>query len=473
MEKKILLRFRDTSSIDTIAEHIHIVNKNGYVWWGWWKKDSEPQREGLFKELKNEISKFSFYLFDRSTNRFYYLKIEDIYFQMNEKVHSPERENTPSYYEDSILPLWIKVIKIIEISESSFLKNFNLVPSALGYTFFTEEDIFEEWEIINSINQRIKLRSDYILHLSDIHFGVDYGFPFKNSPNKRPLLDIIVDHITNDLKIEIGLLIVSGDITSRGVADHLFNEGVTFLNGICEKLNIEKKAVIIVPGNHDIALADANFIDYSHERMYRLFLKEFYQEEKELFGLEYFEFPSGKTVDILRIHSVKLRKKEESNYGYVDWYHFKTFLTANKLDGNLKIAVIHHHLVSTPSEEILDPQYPFGSISVTIDSGRVIQGLQKHGFQIVLNGHQHMPGITKIMRGIVNDNNEMIISDNQFITILSAGSAGVKENRFCEEVKYNTFSLYKVNYDSLEVEVKVYNPSSEPKRHYNSIILFK
>jgi hypothetical protein len=81
--------------------------------------------------------------------------------------------------------------------------------------------------------------------------------------------------------------------------------------------------------------------------------------------------------DVLRIHSVKLRKKEESNYGYVDWLHYKNLLSSNNLDGQVKIAIIHHHLISMPSEEILDTTYPYGSISVTLDSGKVIEGLQK------------------------------------------------------------------------------------------------
>ena len=42
--ENILLRFRDTASVDTIAEHEAIINRSGFTWWGWWKKDSEPDR---------------------------------------------------------------------------------------------------------------------------------------------------------------------------------------------------------------------------------------------------------------------------------------------------------------------------------------------------------------------------------------------------------------------------------------------
>lgn len=463
----LILRFRDTNNLDTISEHQKIIDKYGYTWWGWWKKDSEPDRFKLLNEIEDNLENNRFFLFDRSSERFYIISVAKIYFKVNEKLPTPESEKTPKYYNNENLGLWLKLEKFQSISLDEFLAIFSLIPS-FDYTFFTNQDINQEKGELKAINIRIKLKSDYILHLSDIHFGDDYGFPASSSPNKRPLLNIISDYVKNDLKKKVGLLIVSGDITSRGDGNVLLNQGLTFLNELCNALDIEKEAVIIIPGNHDIPLQNANFKDYNHENTFRIFMEQFYGVKKEPFGLDFYEFPCGKRVDILRINSVKLRKKEESNYGYVDWFHYKNLIAAHNLDGDIKFAVIHHHLVSMPIEESLDPNYVYASISVTIDSGRVIEGLQKNGFDFVINGHQHIPGITKITRGIINNANLIDINERKQLTILSAGSAGVKDERFSEEMKYNSFSIYLMKDNSLDIEVLYYNPTIEPKRYYFS-----
>ncbi|HKR05796.1 MAG TPA: metallophosphoesterase [Bacteroidia bacterium] len=438
-----LLRFRDTINLDTILEHQNIINTYGYTWWGWWKKISEPEKGDLFNDIKKNLSNSRFFLFDRSSNRFFAILVSEISFSKNEKILSPEKEKTPHYYNNQSCSLWLKLTHFENISMERFIEIFEIIPS-YDYTFFTQNDIRQELSVLKGKNKRLKLNSDYILHLSDIHFGADFGFPSTPAPSKRPLIEILTNYVKNELKEKIGLLIISGDITSRGNGNVLLNQGLVFLNKLCENLKIKKDCVIIIPGNHDIPLQETNFIDYNHENAFRFFLEKFYGSIKEPFGLDYFEFPCGKKVDILRIHSVKLRKIEESNYGYVDWSHYENLLSSHNLDGDLRIAIIHHHLVTMQVEEILDPTYPYGSISVTIDSGRVIEGLQKNGFDFVLNGHQHIPGITKITRGVINNINTIDLNERKDLTILSAGSAGVKDERFSNEMKYNSFSIYQI-----------------------------
>jgi hypothetical protein len=57
-----------------------------------------------------------------------------------------------------------------------------------------------------------------------------------------------------------------------------------------------------------------------------------------------------------------------------------------------------------------------------------------------------------ISRGIVNASNEMNVAKLKHLTILSAGSAGAKSERLIEEMKYNSFSIYSVKRDSIDVE---------------------
>jgi predicted MPP superfamily phosphohydrolase len=464
---EILLRFRDTGDVDTIKEHQKVIDNKKYVLWGWWKKDSEPERTSLINDLKNNIGFTDYFLFDRSQEHFYAITVEELFFEDGRPIACPDPVHAPPYYQSEALSLWFKITNIKELTLETFLKRFTIVPTK-DYTFFTRKDIEGELSDRAQINKRIKLQSDYILHLSDIHFGSDFGFPATTEPSKRPLYDIITDYIGTVLQQKIGLLIISGDITSRAETDPLFNEGLLFLNKLCQFLGLGKEAVIIIPGNHDIPFENAKFTSYSHENIYRQFLKNFYGSDTELYGLHFFELPCGQKLDILRMHSVRLRKKEESNYGYVDWYLYKNLLSKYKLDGDIKVAVIHHHLVSMPAEEILDTSYPYGSISTTIDAGRVIEGLQLSGFHFVLNGHQHIPGITKVARGIKDDQNEIRIEEKDNLTILSAGSAGVASKRFSNEMQYNSFSIYAINKTSLIVEVRYFNPSIDPKRYYKA-----
>jgi len=464
----ILLRYRDTSERNTVEEHQKLIKESGHVWWGWWKKDSEPDRTNLIRKIAAKADDYSFYIFDRSTSKFFKTHVVQLQEGMGELIDTPEKDHTPAYYRDDKLPLWLKLTELSEIVQQEFLEIFKVIPNQ-DNTFFTRSEV-----VADAVpkpaggGKRIQLKSDYILHLSDVHFGDDFGFPKNTEPGKRPLADIIVDYVRNDLKQQIGLLIVSGDITSRGVSDVLSTDGLEFLQRLCTDLYLNQEEVVIIPGNHDIPLQKVDMVNYQHEKLYRNFLQLFYGKTTDLFGLEFFQFPCGLAVDILRMHSVKLRKEKESNYGYAEWPLYDTLLNNNQPNGDIKIAVIHHHLVSTSIEEVLDPDYPYGSISVTIDSGRIIEGLQKFGFKIVLNGHQHIPGITRVSRGKKTDTNEIVVNDDSMLTILSAGSAGAKKERLAEEMPFNSFSLYKLSRDMIDIEVKSYSPGTAPTRHYNS-----
>lgn len=472
----IILRFRDTENINTIKEHKSIIDNKGQCWWGWWKKANEPDRYEKLVDIRDNIAQYKIYLFDRSINKFYVVKCEEVMFPQKNNIQScPNKSICPNYYSNTKLNAWFRFTEISEISETEILNIIKKIPSH-DYTFFVESDIASEQIEKNKIITRIQLQSDNILHLSDIHLGEDYGFPHEKAPTKglyrRTLLEIICDHINNDLKKKIGLLVISGDIITKAKSDDLHSDGIEFIKLLNEKLDVPKEATIIIPGNHDIPLKNVDFLTYKHESSFRLFLKEYYGVEKDLFGLEYFMTSSGKKLDILRINSVKLRSKEEQNYGYVDWYLYKNMLNNACSPDSIKIAVLHHHLVSVPIEEAFDPTYPYGSISVTIDSGRVIEGLQKSGFKLVLNGHQHLPGITKIARGIKNSSNTINTLNND-LYILSAGSAGAKLERLCEQLKKNTFSIYTLITDKkIEVTTQSYYANNEPELHYNATIEF-
>src|SRR5205085_244256 len=122
--------------------------------------------------------------------------------------------------------------------------------------------------------------------------------------------------------------------------------------------------------------------------------------------------------------SVRLRHDSEQQFGYVQWPLYDDVLRASPPDPDaFRIAVLHHHLVPALREEIVDPNYSNAAVSVTLDAGAVIEGLQANGFGLVLHGHQHVPAATRITRGC-SPYGDIDFKNLNSIVILAAGSAG-------------------------------------------------
>ena len=84
----------------------------------------------------------------------------------------------------------------------------------------------------------------------------------------------------------------------------------------------------------------------------------------------------------------------------------------------VRIAVLHHHLVPAPREEVPTTDYPLASVSVTVDAGAVIAGLQRHHFELALHGHQHVPAATNVSRGVVDDGSHDLSGLSAHLTVL-------------------------------------------------------
>jgi 3',5'-cyclic AMP phosphodiesterase CpdA len=92
-----------------------------------------------------------------------------------------------------------------------------------------------------------------------VHLGADYGFPALNSPGQTDLVDVIARDMADR---PLGLIVVSGDLTSRADANVLLSSGLNFLNALSDRLRVPREQFVIVPGNHDIALKNFTPFDY-------------------------------------------------------------------------------------------------------------------------------------------------------------------------------------------------------------------
>ncbi|MEY9357726.1 putative MPP superfamily phosphohydrolase [Bradyrhizobium yuanmingense] len=349
---------------------------------------------------------------------------------------------------------------IDEVSASQFEQQFGPLPRGDG-TFFPVRK--ERAQDAPKASDLIKTTGSTILHLSDIHFGVDFGFPARPAPGKTPLLESIERDLRDDPP---GLIVVSGDITSRADANVLQDQGLRFLRALSDALKVPKECFVIVPGNHDIALNDYRPTDYSHETAFNLFTKEFFGREMTCPELRRYQLTNGRSIEFLAINSVRLRHKSERQFGYVQWRLYEDALRRSQRNpDDFRIAVLHHHLVPASREESVDPNYPEAGVSVTLDAGTVVEGLQTNGFQLALHGHQHVPAITRIDRGSVVDGT-MRLSEKGGLVVLAAGSAGA--TRLSDEMRDNSYNVIKLLDKGYSVEAKRFNPGRAPEKLYRA-----
>ena len=128
--KTVILRFRDlvTENNVTIARHKDMIDKKGYVWWGWWNKGNEKLPFEEFCVLKGEIESKPkyFYLMDSGQEKLYKAECLDIKCSGGDKILSPELECTPNYYNEQKYYAWFKFDKIEEC-EADEVKNYTYV----------------------------------------------------------------------------------------------------------------------------------------------------------------------------------------------------------------------------------------------------------------------------------------------------------------------------------------------------------
>lgn len=471
MIKNIILRFRDIEA-QTIVQHKELIARSGSVWWGWWRKAQEPNRLEELAELKQLTKEGGFIeigLFDRSDSRFFSAQLAGCAFdKQGNRMKSPEKVKTPKYYRTSQLPAWFNLVSISQISEEEFIQEFGNPPLE-DLTFFPLSQV--PAAVIRDTNADIEpilLKGSSIIHLSDLHFGDDFGFPSDTRPGLHPLMSIL----ENDIKAQVddvGLIIVSGDLTTRGNASYLFSNAKPFLHELAERLGLDPRNVVIVPGNHDIPL-DQFTKTYDHEEAFNTFLNAFYGCPWEQLKLLKFNLPSGKILEILPINSVKLRSKETSNYGWVEWQSYDQLLKNSPLDANtLRIGVLHHHLVPTLKEERLPSStYAPASVSMTLNAAEIIEGLQKHGFKVAIHGHQHTPALNKISRGRYRDDSLELDGFDESLFIIAGGSTGVQASRVDGDIRDNTYGILRIEEDHIVHSVRQFNPSNIVRTLYTT-----
>ncbi len=266
-----------------------------------------------------------------------------------------------------------------------------------------------------------------IIHISDLHVTsfktlsgevLDSVNSWLNTNPSDEIFNNYIDefcsHILKHVLIDRTFyLIVTGDITNQGLKEE-FDCVSTFFNKVIKRLDIDKKNIIIVPGDHDVNRFDCQAAYLADDCSKRPF--EYHEEKLKKFSSFYNDFFSEKfdaSMSILRciewenervvlvgLNSIFKIGFEGPNLGFfdIDKLDSELMKVEEKYNGFSKIAILHHNLES---------QYEDSAIGKFEQNNRIstIKLLEKFNFKIILNGNEHT-------RSTSNSIGEISVSDS-------------------------------------------------------------
>jgi 3',5'-cyclic AMP phosphodiesterase CpdA len=513
MPTTMVLRFRDLVA-PTITAHQEVIERHGYVWWGWWNKPNEKIPRSTFAVFRATIErdeKLSVFLLDSGQERLFcatLLGIDEASTETPKRCGEPER--TPSYYSEFSYKAWFRFSAIEEITpdrirEWSYDEVEEFLEDSTG-AGFQNKRVFSIQEMLNRTHRtiyfiqpyqqnhpdyRIALpthsppenfvvapmftSSKYILHLSDPHFSTSHhAYALGTGQTDRKKLSTLVNEDLRRLYEDVppAAVIVSGDLTWQGLEEE-FQLAFEFMHDIKSAFGLETHQFLVVPGNHDIQWSTQDAGEYEPTRPvdrssvqatenYRRFYRNF-------FGLAPTEFLSmGRryvlgnyvSVDIVGLNSSQLEQRHFAGYGYVSHDQLQAAATLMKWPQEVnrtryRVLVLHHHVVAVnPEEDISTYDKNF---SLTLDAGQLVYESLELGIDMIVHGHMHQPFASTISRQAKGNT----AIHPRSVAIHAAGSAGVTRN-FTGRIGKNAYSVYE--FDDEGVNLRVFARSENADR---------
>lgn len=283
-----------------------------------------------------------------------------------------------------------------------------------------------------------KLRAR-VVQISDLHFG---------SWGERPVLDTLRQIV---IGVAPDLIIASGDL-----AEHPFPWSMArvsrFLASLCEREGKAPIPLLTIAGNHDYRIWGNLGLGRLSRIPFYLFFRE--KESDERFSCSekhsgqgrwrralslagsalwpwsdrlhdplqcFFDpklslavvgFNSNNLAEMMAAGKVDSRSFQELNEKIKSWSGQSEFERA------LKIAVVHHHPVPIPFMATDLKDRVAESFMIFYNAGTFLRTLWDHGFHLVLHGHKHFAGFSRISYDPAEDVRDLVIA--------AAGSAGHK-----------------------------------------------
>ena len=179
MTDTVILRFRDVEA-QTVELHQECIRATGGTWWAWWKKESEESPKIALRDL-TALGAVDIGLINRQRNTRYLARCERVVAtDSGERISSPEPVRTPDYYRDDSFPVWFLLSEIRRVNDTEWNQRLGGVPEGEPTIFVVPLDkpniarkaLRDKYDMTP-----VEVSTSTILHISDLHFGSDYGFP--------------------------------------------------------------------------------------------------------------------------------------------------------------------------------------------------------------------------------------------------------------------------------------------------------
>lgn len=300
-----------------------------------------------------------------------------------------------------------------------------------------------------------------ILHISDLHFMSDRHTI--NTNFNDPFQTTFFEYLESELNkkdLKLKYIIITGDISDSGKKQE-FDKVAAFLNEIVEHFKIDKKFILICPGNHDINWdlletyldtiphEDAKQPYEYHEKKFERFL-DFYNAFFKETSSKSFD-PSKAIVDmifdetdnllLLGLNSCFKESSEKSDhFGFIDYKSLKANITSDfisKYNTTNKLFALHHN----PKDFLEEPS--------SVDNWKDIKTLLKNSFPTILSGHIHNS----------DSEGEIVTNDiNQYY--VTVGS-------FAKKGTDNSFNiLYESDEDKRKYKILYFEYANKPKPYW-------
>jgi Icc-related predicted phosphoesterase len=275
-----------------------------------------------------------------------------------------------------------------------------------------------------------------LIQLSDLQFGEKHTFGNPSDLAERLVSDI--KKMAGEYDFTPLYVVLSGDITGKAHAEE-FNDGANVVERILNELNIDRRHILCVPGNHDV---NWNLSELSEEAgdgqlkflPYDNFVSRI-RDSKEWFVSDHYpriiDDQSDVALEFLLLNSCE--KEDGSNHnGYVSPEKLKRTLGSNvpKAYEALKIAILHHRLDTSVTDRR-------SAIENARDIGSIVGC---HKYNIVLTGHIH--------QALCHDVNN---SEGHNIIFAGCGSTGADHTQREDGVQ-NQYCIHVIDLDRYEFE---------------------
>lgn len=460
----IVLRFSNYEHADTVEAHDSIVASLGSTWWGWWKKRHEPwPGESSLEVLRNDGVVG---LVERQSESFYRAECIAVAHREGQLMGSPEPNYTPEYYRDAQFPLWLQLKNIHPLTEAEWTSQFGAMPVGDETFFMSGQDAG-----VQVLAARSPANRTGLLHISDLHFGTDFGFT--GTQTGLSGVQHLANCIAEALPSSPAAIVVSGDLTTRSEPAGFMSARV-FLDLLCTKFGLDRKCVVIAPGNHDILIDDDAPRDFSNEQGFRDFADLFYGQTVDLERVHTVFSPGGADYAFGVVNSSRPRTKATMDYGYVGRDRsepvIRTLSEVAARSGAQSFLVLHHHVQPAPHLESLGQNRP---VSLTLDAGELVSMSAAYGLRGILHGHQHLPFVGSAARLAEYGPEGPTANPGSSGSVLTigAGSLGASVGRLGNELRENSFFYYDLEPgNGLRVRMFVLNPSRTPAVEWDFII---